>query len=51
MGSGQEATRIRPSLLMRPVTLAFSIVVAPLAVQAPPRGYLPRLGVLAPSPQ
>ena len=33
------------------VTLAFSLFGAPLAAQAQPRGHIPRLGVLEPSPQ
>jgi ABC-type uncharacterized transport system substrate-binding protein len=32
------------------ITLAFSLVVAPLATQTQPRGHLARLGVLDPSP-
>jgi putative tryptophan/tyrosine transport system substrate-binding protein len=33
------------------ITLAFSLVVAPQAAQTQPRGHLPRLAVLDPSPQ
>ena len=42
---------MRPSLIMLLVTLAFSLFRAPLATQAQPRGRIPRLGVLEPSPQ
>jgi putative ABC transport system substrate-binding protein len=36
--------------MMLLITLAFSLVMAPLAAQAQPRGHLARVGVLDPSP-